>query len=261
MSRTETRFLQRLIIFLVLAAMCPLCAFAYRIALNVAPEAVPGPAPIFTLIPVAGDIGLATPAPTSVVVVVPNGWNEYAMPENGLALSVPISWQRLPVKVQELDAALATIRQSNPELAQELGDNAPALLASGVKFWAFDLSTESQQAAFATNVTVTRTSLPNAISFETFVSVNLNQLHGLSMRNSDIVNERTTLAGQAAERVRYLVTLTPEAGEPLTAAITQYLVLNGRNAYVITYATRADLQDKYRAVFEQSAASLRFIGQ
>jgi hypothetical protein len=69
------------------------------------------------------------------------------------------------------------------------------------------------------------------------------------------------LAGQPAERVRYLVTLTNDNEAPLIASITQYLVLNGRSAYVITYATRTDLIEKYNAVFEQSASSLRFIGQ
>lgn len=261
MSSTETRFLQRLILFLVVVALCPLGAFAYRIALNVAPDAVPGPAPIFTLVPAIGDFGLATPQPTSVVVVVPNGWNEYAVPENGFALSVPTSWQRLPVQAQELNSALQTIQQSNPELAQQLGDNAANLFAGGVRFWAFDLSPATQQAGFATNVTVTRQNLPSPVSFDTFVSINLNQLNALTTRNSDIVNERVSLAGQPAERVRYLLALNPEQGSPLTAAITQYLVLNGRNAYVITYATRTDQSGKFAAVFEQSASSLRFIGQ
>lgn len=261
MSNRETRFLQRLILFLVIAALCPLCAFAYRIALNIAPETFPGPAPIFTLVPAVGELGLATPEPTSMVVVVPNGWNEYAVPENGFALSVPTTWQRLPVQTQELAAALQTIRQSNPELAQQLGDNADSLFAGGVRFWAFDLSPESQQAGFATNVTVTRQVLPNPVSLDTYVSINLNQLNALTTRNSDIVNERITLAGQPAERVRYLLALNPDNGATITAAITQYLVLNGRSAYVITYATRTNQSDRYNGVFEQSAASLRFIGQ
>lgn len=261
MTNTETRFLRRLILFLLIAALCPLAAFAYRALLMVAPGTVPGPAPIFTLVPAVGNLGLATPVPTSVVVVVPNGWSEYAMPENGFALSVPTTWQRLPVQERELSASLQTIRESNPELAQALGDNAPTLLHNGVKFWAFDLSAESQQTAFATNVTVTRQILPNPISFDTFLLINLNQLNALTTRNSDIVNERTSLAGQPAERVRYLLTLNNGNESPLTASITQYLVLNDRSAYVLTYATRTDLIDKYSAVFDQSAASLRFIGQ
>lgn len=261
MTSSETRFLQRLIIFLVLAALCPLGAFAYRVALNVAPDVVPGPEPIFTLVPAVGNLGLSTPVPTSVIVVVPNGWTEYTMPENGFALSVPTTWQRMPVQNQELQAALDTIRQSNPELAQALGQNAPTLIANGVKFWAFDLNPTTQQAGFATNVTMTRQTLPNTVSFDTFVSINLNQLNALTTRNSNIVNERITLAGQPADRVRYLVTLNRESDSPLTAAITQYLVLNGKDAYVLTYATRTDLSDTYRSVFDQSAASLRFIGR
>lgn len=261
MTNTESRFLKRLIIFLVIAALCPLAAFAYRVALSIAPESVPGPAPIYTLVPVVGDMGFTTPVPTSVVVVVPNGWSEYALPENGFAVSVPTTWQRLPVQQAELDAVLETVRRSNPELAQALGDNAGALVGSGVKFWAIDLNPETQQAGFATNVTVTRQALPNAVSFDTFVSINVNQLEALTSRNSEIVHERTSIAGQPAERVRYLLAMNRDTDSPMTAAITQYLVLNGRNAYVLTFATRTDLTDKYRSIFDQSAASMRFIGQ
>lgn len=261
MTSGETRFLQRLIIFLVIAALCPLGAFAYRMAQNVAPGSVPGVEPIFTLVPAVGDMGLATPVPTSVIVVVPNGWNEYAVPEAAFALSVPTAWQRLPIRADELDAALAEVHQSNPELAAALGANAPNLFRNGVKFWAFDLTPANQRADFATNVTVTRQALPSSVSFDSFVAVNLNQLNSLTTRNSEIVNERTTIGGQPAERLRYLLTLDNGDSTPIPAAITQYLVLNGRNAYVLTYAARTDLLDTYRSIFDQSAASMRFIGQ
>lgn len=260
-TNSESRFLKRLIIFLVVAALCPLAAFAYRVALNIALESVPGPAPIYTIVPAVGEMGFTTPVPTSVVVVVPNGWSEYSLPENGFAISAPTTWQRLPVKKAELDAALQTVRASNPELAQALGDNAEALVGSGVKFWAIDLNPETQQAGFATNVTVTRQALPNALSFETFVSVNLNQLEALTTRNSQVVHERTSIAGQPAERVRYLLVMNRDQDSPVTAAITQYLILNGGSAYVLTFATRTDLMNKYKSVFDQSAASMRFIGQ
>ena len=261
MTNSESRFLKRLIIFLVIAALCPLGAFAYRVALNMAPESVPGPAPIYTLVPAVGEMGFTTPVPTPVVVVVPHGWSEYALPENGFAVAVPTTWQRLPVQQAELDAALQTVRESNPELAQALGENANALIGSGVKFWAIDLNPETQQAGFATNVTVTRQALPDAVSFDTFISVNLDQLEALTTRNSEIVHERTSIAGQAAERVRYLLAFNRDQASPITVAITQYLVLNGRSAYVLTFATRTDLMDKYRSVIEESASSMRFIGQ
>jgi hypothetical protein len=260
-TRNESRFIKRLILFLIVAALCPLLAFAYRFALNVAPQSVPGPEPIFTLVPAIGDVGFATPAPTSVVVVVPNGWSEYQDTDNGFAISVPTTWQRLPVKPAELTAALATVRQTDPELADTLGANGQNFMQNGVKFWAFDLSAETQQAGFATNVTVTRQTLPNAVSFDSFVAINLNQLNALTTRNSDIINDRVSIAGLPAERVRYLLALNQEAGAPITAAMTQYLVLNGAHAYVLTYATRTDSIQTYQLLFDQSAASLRFIGQ
>jgi hypothetical protein len=260
-SDTGSRWLPRIIAILIIAALCPLLAFAYRLALNVAPDRVPGPEPIYTIVPAVGEFGIVTPQPAEVVVVVPNGWSEYPVPENGFAISVPTTWQQLPVKAMELEAALQAVRETNPELAGALGVNAPTLIQNGVKFWAYDLTPESVQGAFATNLTVTRQILPNPVSFDTFVTVNLNQLNALETRNSNIVSDRTSIAGLPAERIRYLLTLDAGDGAPVTTAILQYLVLNGRNAYVLTFATRTDLIGQYNEVFEQSASSLRFIGQ
>ncbi len=260
MTRSESRFLQCLILFLIIAALCPLVAFGYRFALNLAPESVPGPEPIFTIVPAVGDVAFATPVPTSVIVVVPNGWTEYTVPQNGFAISVPTTWQRLPVQEPELQAALQAVRETNPELADALGANGETFLHNGVKFWAVDLNSTTQQAGFATNLTITQQTLPNTVSFETFVSVNLNQLNSLTTRNSDIVNDRTSIGGLPAERIRYILALNQSEGAPITAAITQYLVINGHSAYVLTYATRTDLSQKYQDIFAQSASSLRFIG-
>lgn len=260
MTSTELKFIQRLIIFLVIAAMCPLAAFAYRVALSVAPGSVPSPDPIFTLVPGPVDAAFASPTPTTFVVVLPNGWAEHSVGDEGFAISIPTTWQRLPVKPEELAAALESMRQSNPEMAQVLGSNGVSLMQNGVKFWAFDLDPEGMKSNFATNVTVTRQILPNPVSFDTFVAVNLSQLNALASRTGEVVSERIAIGGLAAQRVRYRLSLDV-GGSATMASITQYLVLNGRDAYVLTYATRGDLTEKYQRVFEQSAQSLRLFQQ
>lgn len=259
MTPSETRFLRRLILFLVLAALCPLGAFVYRVSLKLAPTTLSAPEPLFTLIPGAIELSFATPTPTTVVVVVPHGWTEYQVHEHGFAVSVPTVWQRLPITPAELDAALQTIRQSNPDMADALGASASQLLASGVKFWAFDLNARALQSRFAPNVTVARQTLPTAVSFETYVAVNLNQLNALENRTSPVAHDRTSIAGLPAERIRYSLLLTTTDGSRVPATITQYLLLNGTDAYVLTYAARADLLGEYAPAFEQSARSFRFL--
>lgn len=260
MTSTEIRFIRRLIIFLVIAALCPLGAFAYRVALSVAPEAIPAPDPLFTLVPGSADGAFITPTPTTYIVVLPNGWSEHALADEGFAISVPTTWQTLPVKPEELAAALTSVRQSNPELADALGANAVSLMQNGVKFWAFALDDQPVQSEFATNITVTHQLLPNSVSFETFVAVNRNQLNALTSRSGEIENEQTMLSGLPAERLRYNLKFDSGAA-PFTAAITQYLVLNGSHAYVVTFATRADRVEQYKGVFDQSAQSLRLFGK
>jgi len=263
MTPREWSLVKRLIVLVVLTALFPLAALGYRLVFNadLLSQVQPNMPPvIYTLIPGSSDAApLSTLTPTPVVIVVPSGWNQYALADQNFAIALPAKWQRLPVDPQELAASLQTIRQSNPELATVLGERGPQLMSSGVKFWAFDLDPDSLKGKFATNLTITHQTLPNQVSFDAYVLVNVNQIDQLATKQGAVNQQRTTLGNLPAEKIQYNLLVQASDGTALTSAITQYLVLNGEDAYVLTYATRAEQLDQYSTTFDTSAATFRLL--
>jgi hypothetical protein len=263
MTRNEWGLVRRIAAILVVAALFPIGTITYRLFINPATgsDAAATMRPVlFTLVPDSTiPESIATPKPTAVVLVVPNGWTNYPVEDENFSIAVPAAWQRLPVSVQELDASLEAIRQSNPDLAGTLGASAQQLMRSGVKFWAYDTNPDSLKSKFATNLTVTRQTLPNEVSFDAYVLVNVNQIEQLSSRQGAVNHQRVTLSNLLAEKIRYNLTFQSSDGTNITSAITLYLLLNRDNAYVLTYATRLEQINHYAATFDQSAATFRFL--
>lgn len=263
MTTNEWGLVKRIAAILLLAAFVPVGAVLYRLFFN--PDtlsvAVPTVTPfLYTLVPnSANQVTIGTPQPTAFVVVVPNGWTNYPVEDQNFSIAVPSSWQRLPVDAEELDASLEAIRQGNPELATLLGASAQQLIRSGVKFWAYDPDPASLNSKFATNVTVTRQTLPNAVSFDAYVLVNVNQIEQLSSRQGEVTHQRIALFNLPAEEVRYNLVFQSSDGTNITSAITLYLLLYRETAYVLTYATRLEQMGHYAATFDQSAATFRLL--
>ncbi len=264
MSQSEWQIVKRLALIVLLTALIPLGALIYRLSTTdaLSSELATETPALFTLVPrSASPVAFATPKPTALVIVVPSGFTQYAISEAGFVLALPAAWQRLPVESQELEASLQVVRATNPELAALIGARGKEMLQSGVKFWAFDLGADALKTKFVTNVTVTRQTLPNEVSFDAYVLVNVNQINGLSSRQGEVNHQRVTLAGVPAEKLDYSLVFQSDDGSSTTAAITQYLLLNRNDAFVLTYATRADQREHYAPMFDQSAATFHLIGQ
>jgi hypothetical protein len=71
---------------------------------------------------------------------------------------------------------------------------------------------------------------------------------------------RVTLGNLPAEKVRYNLLFQASDGTQMTSAITQYLLLNRADAYVLTFATRVEQLEQYATIFDHSAATFRLLG-
>lgn len=261
MTSNEWSLVRRVAVILLVAALFPIGVAGYRLFLNPnsGQDAAPTP-PLFTLVPVLSEKGrLSAPTPSPIVLVVPNGWTNYPVEEENFSIAVPSTWQRLPVTGQELDASLAAIRSSNPDLANALGSGAQQLMRTGVKFWAYDPDPASLAGRFATNLTVTRQTLPTEVSFDAYVLVNVSQIEQLSSLKGVVTHERVALADQGAEKIRYNLAFRSADGTNITSAVTLYLLLNRDSAYVLTYATRLEQAEHYAGTFDQSASTFRIL--
>ncbi len=265
MTSDEWGLIKRLVAIVFLTALFPLGALAYRFLL-MPPSPVnltgsPSPA-LYTLVPGASNPQTVTPAPpTPMVLVVPSGWKEQVVESEHFALALPPRWQRLPVDPTELEGALKSIRDSNPELAAVLGERGKQLVQSGVKFWAFDLTPEALKSKFATNLTITHQTLPNEVSFDAYVLVNVNQINQLSTREGPVIHQRVALANLPAEKIAYSLLYRGSDGGTTISSITQYLALSRTDSFVLTFATSSEQVEQYSSTFDQIAATFRILEQ
>jgi hypothetical protein len=160
---------------------------------------------------------------------------------------------------QTLEASLDAVKEQNPEMASMLEGQARTLVTSGIKFFGFDLSPEATAAGFATNVNVFKQSLGAEASLDFYVQLNVGQLENIPNVVEPISHQRVNIAAGEAEQMRYGMEMAAPDGQTVTMALTQYLVVEGKDAYVITLTTRADWAEKYAPIFEQIGQSFRLI--
>ena len=171
----------------------------------------------------------------------------------GFSLGVPTSWKGLDGDDFAKSGALEQFGQENPSLAPYLS----ALQAgnSPMKLLAADPELEGD---FATNVNVLVQDVPEGTSAKDYLDQNRSGISAqLDIQGSIESEELDHEAGDAAV-ARYRANLN-SGGKQQTFSFVQYFFVNGTDAYVVTYTTVPDAEDRYQDVFETSAASFRFL--
>jgi hypothetical protein len=126
--------------------------------------------------------------------------------------------------------------------------------STGVRMIAFDLAPTSLATGFATNLNVLLE--PTLLPFAAWRRAAEKSLASMSFVRQPIWSDTVKLRAGKAVRFRYRAQFTIK-GRRLDTAITQYAVLKGGTAYVLTYTTLPKLAAGYRATFDRSARSLR----
>ena len=171
----------------------------------------------------------------------------------GFSLGVPPSWKGLDADDFAKSGALEDFGKENPSLAPYLS----ALQAgnSPMKLLAADPELEGN---FASNVNVLVQHVPEGTSAKDYADLNRSGLSSqLDIQGSIESEEVDHEAGDAAV-ARYRANLT-SGGEQKTFSFVQYYFVNGTNAYVVTYTTVPEAEERYQDDFETSAASFRFL--
>ncbi len=138
MTKEEWRIVKILMTLVFLAALLPASAFVSRLFFE-QDLTLEGLARLVTP-------AEATPASTEVPTVTVIGeteaahgelkWSQYAVSDQSFAISIPETWQRLPMNPRDLGIVLDSVRAQNAEIANALGANAQNLMQSGIRFWA-----------------------------------------------------------------------------------------------------------------------------
>lgn len=212
--------------------------------------------PANTPTPAAGAKATSTAAPASASTVDPS-WTVYEKPDIGFSVALPPSWKQIDMDPATLDASLKVVKEQNPEMAAALEGQARNLVLSGIKFFGFDLAPESTSAGFATNISVLKQSSPAAVALDVYVQANVGQLENLSNVTKPVNHRRARLAAGEAEELRYTMNVNASAGQSMSLRLTQYLLVKGKDAYVITLTTTAEQGDKYAPTFEKIGQSFK----
>jgi hypothetical protein len=196
---------------------------------------------------VTGETSTAT---ASGVVVLPNadGTQRVENTAEGFTLTLPEGWETVDPQAPGVSEAV----QERLDSAgfSNVPVNIDALIASGVKLWAFDVEPDTNT-DFTTNFTVLPLGAGGSASLDQIEGQAEAQVEqGLGV---DIQQRRVTLGDGEALELRYL--LDPPAEGVPSLETTQYVFDERRGNYVLTFSTLPETQAAYAPIFEQIATS------
>ena len=171
----------------------------------------------------------------------------------GFSLGVPSSWKGLDGDDFAKSGALEEFGNENPSLAPYVS----ALQAgnSPMKLLAADPELEG---TFATNVNVLVQDVPEGTSAKDYADQNRSGLSSSLDIQGTIESEEVDHEAGDAAVARYRANLN-SGGQEKTFSFVQYYFVDGTDAYVVTYTTVPEAEDRYQDDFETSAASFRFL--
>jgi hypothetical protein len=208
--------------------------------------------------------GIGLPSPSSSTLLSPTphpeaGWNLFAVPADSFAIALPSSWKQLPLDQLTVSVDLDAVGKQNPEFANVLGVQSSSV-ASLVKFIGVETALDGSVGDFSTNINVLHRTQPIQVPLEIYISISLKALQDLPYGGRPILHRRIeTLAG-AAEEFSYSNALRLINGQTVTTANRQYLLLRGREFFVLSCSAPLDQEDKYAPICEKIAAGFRWTG-
>jgi hypothetical protein len=260
MNQSEWRFVKILLLIVLLTALFPASAFVYRLLVQreLTPDALAQMQSDLLHVPPGTALSSATIRPGDGDSSS-NKWTDFEVGDQGFAISIPETWQRLPMNPRDLSTLLDGMRSRNPDVANALDANAQTLIQTGIKFWAFDADPTTLKQNLMTTMTVLKRSLPGPTTLDTYVQVNVNQLVSLKTRVGALNQERTSLGNLPAVKLRYALSFTRADGSTNLSSQTQYLLVKDANAFVIGFTTIPEQDEYYSTVFERCASSFHIL--
>lgn len=178
------------------------------------------------------------------------GWVTHRVPSHRFSLALPASWRDLGSLPPGL---LERLARENPSLAASIR---AARTQQLVAFLAGDLA-PSVRSGFLTNVNVIDQPVPSRIDLRTWTRVSVGALRRASVVVRGSLRYRyVTLPAGAAVELHYRERLRA-AGRTVDVAVSQWGLLRGGHAYVLTYSVRPSRAGAYAGTFARSARSFR----
>jgi len=223
------------------------------------------------LVPVVlAGCGTNTPRPPTPTPVLPisheppaldGGWTLATMQNEGFALALPPGWIEFDLTAGDLQSGFSQMSKANPSMASILSDQIASLAAQGIKLYAVESSGSFQTTGFASNLNVVKEPVPAKTSLDALTQQSLDEMKQQLNIGQDVkfFKNRLNINSGEAERVQYSLNMNTPTGKSVAASFSQYIAINGGNAYILTYTTTEDQFAQYSETFDKSAKSLTFL--
>ncbi|HYY54256.1 MAG TPA: hypothetical protein VFA01_02650 [Candidatus Dormibacteraeota bacterium] len=200
--------------------------------------------------------GAPTPTPSPLATIrlkLDANWTAVDRSADGFAIGLPPRWRDIDLDPQTLDASLRSI--DDPQYQALLREQTSSLLTSGVKVFAFDFTPSNvSSTGFTTNLNVILEALPYTVSLDVYEQLALAQLSQLDAVSKPVAHQRVTLPAGTFTKLTYRITLTTASGQS-TSSITQYAIVSGLSAYVLTFTTTPAQATTYASTFTKIAST------
>jgi hypothetical protein len=226
--------------------------------------ASPAPPTATAVRPTAPPEPTAAPEPTprsiTYSALFTDGLVFYENPTEGFAIVLPDTWQQIELDREMFEASLKSVMDQNPQLAAVSGGSLCCQMASGLKFYAADRGSDSDQACpCAATINIVRMDLKMAISLDEVVPALVSGLEQTVDTIGPVAQRRVQLSAGDAEEVRYAAELRHPDGKKVISAVTQYLIVKGRDIYIVSLNTTKEHEERYFPIFEAIGKSFRFV--
>lgn len=189
-----------------------------------------------------------------------DGWQNYLYKEYGFSLSLPPQWRHLDLSTDDFDEMFSVASDAIPELgALFSSEYIKNLAAEGIKLIALDISPDSLGSGFPTSVNVLVVDLPMDIAFDDLVELTVVQLKYMFGEDSGLTQETRLLGGIEAEKIEYQAETNDIFGQPHNVTYQQYLMLDGRTQYVLTFGSVEDLIGQNKEIFSEISQSFELV--
>jgi hypothetical protein len=195
--------------------------------------------------------GAAPPPATSVVL--PAGWQ--TVKKAGVALALPPHWEVIAPEDNNFANALDEVVRQNPRL-KTVADQARKAAAGGqIKLFAFDLAPEDALPNFTNELSIGVADMDRGYSTDEVAVANEQELRANGF--TKVSRTIASMGGQNVARLSSNLEIKDTAGEPLSLAVEQYIVVKGRQQHVLTFTTVVEQRQQMQPIFDKIAGTFR----
>jgi cyclophilin family peptidyl-prolyl cis-trans isomerase len=196
---------------------------------------------------------------TVITETLDSGLVRYSLPDDQFAMTMPPTWEMVPLDIEGITQSLELLEADDPALAERIGEQIGLLQSAGnFVLYAFDTDTSVDEIGL-TSVNVLKEDAGFDLELDFYADLSVQQIEFLPDVVGEIQRARVDLNGVPAEELKYAMSVPDPEGETVELALTQYLFVKGSELYAITLSTTAGRDPDLAPVFKAIGESFEFV--